>query len=109
MLSCYAIDAKGLHPLKDKVKATEQAKTPTYITELKSYLGLLQYCARFMPNLSTHLEPLHKLLRKSNHWVWKKEQEDAFKKTKQLLQSSKVLIHFDPDKELTICCDALPY
>ena len=67
----------------------------------------------------TKLRPLNKLrhLQMSqssnhwvwNHWVWKKEQEDAFKKTKQLLQSSKVLVHFDPDKELTVCCDASPY
>lgn len=37
----YRIDAEGLHPLPDKVQAVEEAPTPTCLTELKSYLGLL--------------------------------------------------------------------
>ncbi len=48
----HRIDAKGLHPLVDKVKAIEAAPTPTNITELKSYLGLLTYCGKFLPNLA---------------------------------------------------------
>lgn len=37
----HKIDANGLHPTIDKVKAVEQAPEPTNVTELKSYLGLL--------------------------------------------------------------------
>ena len=43
----HQIDADGLHHLKDKVKAIEAAPTPTNITELKSYLGLLTYYGKF--------------------------------------------------------------
>ena len=39
----YVIDADGLHPLPDKIKAIREAPTPKNITELKSYLGLLTY------------------------------------------------------------------
>ena len=39
----YQIDADGIHPLKDKVEAIEAAPTPTNVTELKSYLGILTY------------------------------------------------------------------
>ena len=60
----YHIDAAGLHPLPDKVQAAEEAPTPTCLTELKSYLGLLTYYAKFLPNLATHLAPLYKLLGK---------------------------------------------
>ena len=54
----HRIDAKGLHPLADKVKAIEAAPIPTNITELKSYLGLLTYYGKFLPNLADKLTPL---------------------------------------------------
>ena len=37
------IDSDGLHPLPEKVEAIRQAHTPTNVTELKYYLGLLTY------------------------------------------------------------------
>ena len=58
------IDANGLHPTSDKVRAVEQAPEPTNVTELKSYLGLLTYYSKFLPNMTETLAPLYKLLRK---------------------------------------------
>lgn len=39
----YRIDAEGLHPLEDKVKAIMEAPEPQDVSELRSYLGLLNY------------------------------------------------------------------
>jgi hypothetical protein len=47
------VDAKGLHTIKAKVRAVMEAPAPTSVTELKAYLGLLNYYNRFLPNLST--------------------------------------------------------
>ena len=58
----YRIDAQGLHPMPDKVKAVMDALQPTTVTELKSYLGLLNYYGKFLPNISTILIPLYALL-----------------------------------------------
>lgn len=49
----HILDAQGLHPVEKKVKAIMDAPTPTYITELKAYLGLLNYYNKFLPNLAT--------------------------------------------------------
>ena len=52
----YKIDANGLHPLPEKVRAIKCAPKPRNVTELKAYLGLLTYYGHFLPNLSTVLQ-----------------------------------------------------
>ena len=101
----HCIDAEGLHPTPDKVEPIRQAPTPKNITELKAYLGLLNYYNKFMPNLLTELVPLYQLLQKVAKWQWGKEEDSAFQKSKQLLLSSQLLVHFDPTKEVILCCD----
>ena len=48
----YRIDAQGLHPMPEKVKAVMDAPQPTTVTRLKFYLGLVNYYAKFLPNIS---------------------------------------------------------
>ena len=102
----HKIDADGLHPLPDKLQAVKAAPTPRNVSELKSYLGLLTYYGKFLPNLSTHLEPLYRLLPKDSKWKWTKVQENAFEESKNLLQSSQLLVHFNPELPLILACDA---
>ena len=49
----YKIDAHGLHTTTQKVKAIQQAPRPVNQHQLQSFLGLLQYYGKFIPNLST--------------------------------------------------------
>lgn len=51
----YKVDAKGVHTVENNVKAVVNAPTPISVTELKAYLGFLNYYNRFLPNLSTML------------------------------------------------------
>lgn len=105
----YKIDASGFHSVDDKVQTVLEAPSPTNVTELKAYLGLLNYYGRFLPSLSTVPAPLHQLLARDIKWQWTKQQETAFEKSKQLLLTLKVLVHYDPAKPLVLLCDALPY
>ena len=60
----HVIDSEGLHPIVEKVKAVEGAPEPQDIHQLKSYLGLLTYYGKFLPNMAMVLAPLYQLLRK---------------------------------------------
>ena len=60
----YRIDAEGLHPVEEKVKAVQAAPEPQNTSELKSYLGQLSYYSRFLPQMASTLSPLYNLLRK---------------------------------------------
>ena len=74
-----------------------------------SFLGLLNIYAKFLPNLSTVLEPLYSLLQKNRPWPWGPEQERSFQRAKQLLTSASLLVHYNDRYELLLAADALPY
>lgn len=78
---CHRIDGEGLHPITEKVKAVNDAPNPRNVQKLKSYLGLLNYYGKFLPNLSTELAPLYKLLRAEQKWKWS-ERNSSFSKIK---------------------------
>ena len=105
----HKIDRDGLHPTDEKVRAIQDAPHPTNVKELRAWLGLLNYYGRFLCNLSTTLAPLHVLLRKETKWQWGKDQSEAFRAAKNLLQSDSLLVHFDQDKPILLACDASPY
>ena len=42
-------------------------------------------------------------------WEWSSEQEQAFQASKELLTSSKLLVHFNPQFHLLLACDAFTY
>ena len=105
----HVIDAEGLHPLEDKVEAVQQAPAPENVSELRSYLGLLSYYSKFLPQLASTLAPLYALLHSGTPWKWTKSEEAAFQTSKTALLSSKVLVHFDPSQEIVLSCDASSY
>ena len=102
------IDKNGIRPLPQKTDAVMQAKSPTNVTELKSYLGLLNYYGKFLPNLATTLHPLHDLLQKDRPWKWTEACKRAFVKSKKQLRDSSFLVHYDLKKSLRQACDASP-
>ena len=82
---------------------------PENVTQLRAFLGMLNYYHRFLPDIATVLEPLHKLLRQGIKWCWKTEQQVAFDEAKKLLQYANLLVHFQPDLELILASDASDY
>lgn len=105
----HRLDAEGIHPTTEKLQAVQQAPAPTSVSELRSYLGMVNYYHKFLKNLSAVLAPLHQLLQKGTSWHWGSPQKRAFEQSKALLQSSQVLVHYDPSLPLLLSCDASPY
>lgn len=44
----HVIDATGIHPIKENTEAIEQAAVPKNVTELRSFLALLNYYENFV-------------------------------------------------------------
>ena len=104
----HRIDATGIHPTAEKVQDVTNAPVPTNVAELRSYLGLINYYHKFLCNLSSILAPLYELL-STKSWQWSSTQQAAFDKSKVLLSSAPVRVHYDPKLPLVVSCDASPY
>ncbi|XP_049884610.1 uncharacterized protein K02A2.6-like [Pectinophora gossypiella] len=102
----FVISKKGVHTLPEKIEAIKNVSTPTNVNELRSFLGLVMYYAKFVPNISTLLAPLYTLLKKEVKFIWNEQAEQAFNAVKALLISSKVLAHYDPALPLVLTTDA---
>lgn len=81
----HVIDSEGIHPMKEKTDAIERAPAPTNVSELRSFLALLNYYGKFVPNLSTIIQPMTRLLHKDVEWKWSKECQMAFENSKRHL------------------------
>ena len=79
------------------------------ISQLKSYLGLINYYCKFLPNLSNTLALLYRLLQKNNKWQRRPEQQNAFQISKKSLTSACTLTYFDPTRALVLAYNASPY
>lgn len=105
----HRIDAEGLHATQEKLESIVEAPEPNNVQELRSFLGLLNYYGKFVPNLSTLLHPLNRLLRLEQQWEWSADCTNAFQQAKDALTSSELLTHYDPALPLRLAADASNY
>ena len=108
-ISRSQISAEGLQPTGEKVRAIKEAPPPNNVSQLRSFLGLVNYYGKFLPHLASTLAPLYSLLQKTKSFFWGAAQDKAFNKAKKLLTSQNLLVHFDATRELVLSCDASPY
>ena len=105
----HQISSEGIHPLDSKIDAIVKAPVPVNVQQLRSFLGLINYYGKFIPNLSTLLQPLNELLQTGSKWKWSTNREEAFREAKKQLVSAKVLTHYNPALPIKLAADASAY
>ena len=105
----HRISKDGLATLDKRVRAAVEAPTTTDVTQVKSFIGMLTFYLRFLPNLATILQSLHQLLKKDHVLRWGTDQERAFNMAKELLRKAPVLTRYVVNKPLLLTCDASSY
>ena len=78
----YEINGHGIKTVEAKDEAIQNVPVHENVTQLRAFLGVLNYYHRFLPDIATVLEPLHSLLRQGTKWCWKTEQQVSFDKSK---------------------------
>ncbi|GBP10039.1 Uncharacterized protein K02A2.6 [Eumeta japonica] len=90
-----------------KVKAIKEAEPPKNVSQLKSFLGLVNYYRSFVPRVY-NIRPLHDLLKMGAKWMWSEAHQSAFETVKRALESELALAHYDPRLSTVLTVDASP-
>ena len=80
----HVLSARGIGPAEVKVQAVLNTREPETAAEVKSFLGLVTYSSRYLPDFSTVSEPLRRLLKTNEPFVWGEEQQISFDTLKSL-------------------------
>ena len=100
------VDRYGVHPSPRKVQTIEEIPVPGNAAELKSFLGLVNYYRRFIPDMATLVHPLNRLLLENAPWKWSIQCQETFRKLKDILKCAPLLAHYDPVKPVGLAVDA---
>ena len=104
----FVVNETGSVPDPDKMASIRNFPSPKDITNLRSWMGLVNQFASFAPDLKHAMVPLQGLLKPKNAYVWTSEQEEAMQKVKNILTSNDgpVLMHFNLKLPVVLITDA---
>ena len=102
----FVVDADGVHSSVDKTKAITAMPKPLNVSQLRSFLGMINHYSKFIPHLASRLSPLYSLLKQDVSWKWNVDCEKAFNNIKDCLASQLILTHYDPTIQLILATDA---
>ena len=103
----HQISKDGILPLKDQVDAIRQFPKPSSITQLRRFLGLVNYYRRFIPSCAALMQPLTDLLRGNRKKVeFTPTADDAFHSLKNAVGRITQLDYHNPQAPLSLAVDA---
>ncbi|KAL3123271.1 hypothetical protein niasHT_006814 [Heterodera trifolii] len=94
---------------EQKEKAISEMPVPTNVSELRSFLGMINHYQQFVKNMRFLRQPLDELLKHDVAWVWSTDCQKAFDKVIEVLKSDQLLTHYDPEKDIIVSADASDY
>jgi len=84
----YSISRDGIAPPVERTKAISETLAPSTSTELRRFLGMINFFRHMTPRFADIVHPLTELIRKhpsSKNLPWASEEESAFQAVKQAL------------------------
>lgn len=104
----HHISRDGLKPTDDKIAAVSKFRSPRSPEEVRSFLGLVGYVGRFIPDLATKTFELRELISGGHAFDWTLRHEIAFNELKEAVCSTPVLGYFDNARRTRVIADASP-
>ena len=87
----YIIDNGRISLDPERIEAIRNFPVPLNVKSLRRFLGMVQFCSRFIPDLNRELSPLHGLTRKNVQFNWNEECQKSFEYAKEKLSKPPVL------------------
>ena len=104
----FVVGNDEVSPSKDKITALCETKPPTSKKQLRSFLGMISFYRKFLPNLASLTAPLSDLLKKEvkEPLPWNESLNDSFEKIKTLMINPPILMLPDVTKPFCVRTDA---
>ena len=102
----HIIGANGLQPDPRKIESILSMDPSTSLASLQTFLGMVQFLSRFIPNLASTAAHLWSLTKKSSEFVWSPEHRSAVDRIKKVITTPASLQYFDSTQPVTIQVDA---
>ena len=100
------LTANGVKPDETKVEAIKNYPKPTNKHDVQRLLGMVNFIAKFAPNISDITAPLRELIKKNVAFHCLETHEKAFRDLQHLLTDPATLRYYDVAKPVTLQVDA---
>lgn len=110
----HELTEDGIKPLAKYLSSIKTSRRPNTIEEVQSFLGLVNFVGKWIPNLATLTDPLRQLLRlglgksATVDKFWTSKQNSAFEALKLSLTNIKCLGYYNPSDQTQVIADASP-
>ena len=101
----HVLTAEGVKADPDKVQGIKDLRDPESAEDVRSFLGTVNYLARYIPQLSQLAAPLRESIA-AEDFVFREEDKKAWNKLKEAISEDTMLRYFDPTIPAVIECDA---
>ncbi|XP_055633245.1 uncharacterized protein K02A2.6-like [Toxorhynchites rutilus septentrionalis] len=104
----HILSVDGIHPTESRVDLIQRLREPRNVSELRSFLGLVCYVGRFIPDLASRTDSLRKLLRLGVRFQWTEKERNDFEAIKTAICNIDYLGFFNPKDRTKLIADASP-
>lgn len=101
----FDINKDGLQKNKDRTKNVLDTPRPKDVSELRAFIGMVNYHSKFIDNFAQKMTPLYLLLKKDVKFKWNNECQLAFENMKREICSDRILVHFNPKLPIILSTD----
>lgn len=104
----HKLSSQGIEADQRKVKTIMEFRSPQNKEEVRSFLGLVTYLGKFLPDLGTATDPLRQLTKQDTIFDWNESHQQHFNSLKRSLAKLPTLSYFDPKRRTQLIADASP-
>jgi hypothetical protein len=98
----HVIDNRGIHADEEKMQCIRDWRTPQSHGEILRFLGLVQYLAHFLPDVSAYTTPLANTGRNNRPFQWTPLLDKCFESIKALACKTPILSPINPKVNIPI-------
>ena len=102
----FNLGQKGFQPTKKRIEAILKLAPPTNLKKTRGFLGTINFIKNHIPNRASMMEPITRLTKKDQPFIWGHEQVESFKATLAAVANSILCVYPNPNRPFIIYPDA---